>query len=889
MGPEALMVLDRLGALVIELERDGTVLYANPACLQQTGLGDLRGRNLCELVPEGLASIPQLGQTGRSESTWRTHTGPRRLVSLLTLTPEDRLLLVGVDITAQQEAQERLNAILCIAADAIVSLDEQMRISIYNEGAQRIFGWTPEEAMGQPLDLLLPPQMRDLHRQHMERFAAGSARTRLKEARGHEIVGIRKSGEIFPAEASISKIEVAGGVLFTVVLRDVSERERLLREMDAERRWLRAVLDLAPLGIFLSEPGGKQYANQRAEEMLGLRMTPVGGSAQFTHHLLFPDSRPVHHDQQVSVRARQGETVLGEEYLIERPDGSRLPTLGSAAPLRDDEGKIVGTIGVFQDMSDRMRAEEALRLSEARLRVSLRDSPVILWNQDARLRYTWVHNPQAPLSVEQVVGRFDHDLFPREEADLLEQLKRGVLQTGCGAREVVKLTLAGRVCHYDITLEPLRDSAGQVVGLTGAAWDVTEQRREEVGQRFLAEAGSLLLSATTNVEATLRTLAQLAVRDLADCFIVELVEDDQLRRFKVAHASPEGAELARALEAFPLDRQRPHLTAAALSEQRAMLMPEISPDWLESVSQSPEHGSLLAALQPKSLLAVPLVARGRLIGTLTAISSREGRRYDTRDAQLLEQLAALAALAVDNAQLYTTARRAVAARDEVLCVVAHDLRNPVFGTRLGLRGLLSRPREEREQQLLQKMERSLERANEMLDDLLDSARLQNGHPTLEPAPVEPASLVQEALEAAEAMASEASLELQVSLSEDLPEVLVDRKRVLQVFSNLLGNAIKFTPPGGTVRVGGEMKDGQVCFFVEDTGPGIAPEQLPHLFVRFWQAKRTDRRGLGLGLPIAKELVEAHGGHIWAESQPGGGGALRFTLPVAAARRRMQSS
>jgi PAS domain S-box-containing protein len=889
MEPQALVALDWLGVWVLELDLDSTVTYANPACLAQVEL-EVRGRDFCEaLLPPAempgvrtqLQEIVRRRGGGRFESTWLTRDGPRHVVSLLTVSPEERLWLVGVDIT---ELRGQLDAVISITADAIISLDAQMRICLYNEGAELIFGWTSEEALGQPLDLLLPPPLRGLHHQHMLRFAAGPVRARRKEKRGHEIVGMRKDGEVFPAEAAISKIEVAGGVLFTVILQDISERkaaeqerERLTREIDAERRWLRAVLELAPLGVFLSEPDGRRYANRRAEELLGVRMTPAPGGGQ---GLLYPDGQPVPHERHIAVRAQRGETVLGEEYLVQRPDGTQLPVLGSAAPLRDDDGQVTGTIGVFQDMSDRMAAEEALRLSEARLRVSLAGSPVLLWSQDAELRYTWVHNPHALILGEQVLGKTDHDLLSREEADKLAQLKREVLQTGRAAREVMKATVDGKVSYYDTTVEPLRDSAGQVVGVTCAAWDVTERQREEVAQRFLAEAGRVLMSAATHHEATLRALAQLAVRELADWFIVELFEEGQIRRVKVAHSSPEGAQTARMLETFPLDRQRPHLTALPLYEQRPMLLPEIPPGWLESVSQSPQHAALLSSLQAESLLIVPMVARGRALGTLVAISSRPERRYDARDARMFEQLAQLAALAVDNAQLYATARRAVAARDEVLCVVAHDLRNPVFGTRLGIRGLLARPREERERDLLQKMERALERANHMLDDLLDSARLESGQPTLEPEPVAPASLVREAVEAVEALASEASLGLQVVLPEPLPEVLADRRRVLQIFSNLLGNAIKFTPAGGTVRVGGEAKEDEVCFSVEDTGPGITAEQLPHLFERFWQAKRSDRRGLGLGLPIAKELVEAHGGHIWAESTPGRGGALRFTLPIA---------
>ena len=113
----------------------------------------------------------------------------------------------------------------------------------------------------------------------------------------------------------------------------------------------------------------------------------------------------------------------------------------------------------------------------------------------------------------------------------------------------------------------------------------------------------------------------------------------------------------------------------------------------------------------------------------------------------------------------------------------------------------------------------------------------------------------------------------------LPPVLADRDRLLQVFSNLLGNALKFTPAGGEIRVGARVEDEQVLFYVRDTGPGIPTELLAHIFDRFWQANRTDRRGAGLGLSIARGIVEAHGGRLQVESEPGRGSTFSFTVPA----------
>jgi signal transduction histidine kinase len=168
--------------------------------------------------------------------------------------------------------------------------------------------------------------------------------------------------------------------------------------------------------------------------------------------------------------------------------------------------------------------------------------------------------------------------------------------------------------------------------------------------------------------------------------------------------------------------------------------------------------------------------------------------------------------------------------------------------------------------------------NRLIEDLLDVARMEAGTLSLSPTPQPTESLLREAVEAAQPLAGEVHLLLEEPGA--LPPVLADRDRLLQVFSNLLGNALKFTPRGGQVRVGARAQDEHVRFYVRDTGPGLNEDALAHIFDRFWQLDRKDRRGAGLGLSIVKGLVEAHGGRLRVESEPGHGSTFSFTVPVA---------
>jgi signal transduction histidine kinase len=178
------------------------------------------------------------------------------------------------------------------------------------------------------------------------------------------------------------------------------------------------------------------------------------------------------------------------------------------------------------------------------------------------------------------------------------------------------------------------------------------------------------------------------------------------------------------------------------------------------------------------------------------------------------------------------------------------------------------------------IQRAANRANRLISDLLDVARIQAGGLAVEPASVEVRSLMQEAVDSATPLATANQLTLQRVAEDDVTTVFSDRDRVLQVFANLIGNAIKFTPKGGEITLRAELAGGDVRFAVCDTGPGIPPEHLPHVFDRYWQAKSTAKLGTGLGLSIAKGIVEAHGGKIFVESEPGRGASFIFTLPVA---------
>ena len=225
-------------------------------------------------------------------------------------------------------------------------------------------------------------------------------------------------------------------------------------------------------------------------------------------------------------------------------------------------------------------------------------------------------------------------------------------------------------------------------------------------------------------------------------------------------------------------------------------------------------------------------------------------------------------------------RRAVTARDQVLGIVAHDLRNPLSNIMQCL-ALERRGPELLGLKAIEMISRAATRMNHLLQDLLDVSIVEAGQMKIERRRFSAADLVREAVFMQTPLASSAGIELRADVKADVREITGGHDRLLQVFENLIGNAIKFTAAGGSITVGAASKDTEVLFWVTDTGCGIAPESLPHVFDRFWQATTSARRlGAGLGLPITKGIIEAQGGRIWVESTIGHGTTFFFTIPRA---------
>jgi signal transduction histidine kinase len=418
--------------------------------------------------------------------------------------------------------------------------------------------------------------------------------------------------------------------------------------------------------------------------------------------------------------------------------------------------------------------------------------------------------------------------------------------------------------------------------------DVSEGRRRiaeenEREQRLLGRVGTAVASSLDHRE-TLDALASCIVPDLADiCFIDELGEAGGIERQVVLFADRDKqAQLGETLK-VSMSAPAPGPQAEVLESGQPTLLAEIEDPLAAGLAEVDSTAEMMQAAGVQSMMVLPLKARGTMLGTMTIAMADSGRSYSSHDFAVAREIAHRASLGLNNARLYEKAQHATRSRAELLSIVSHDLKNPLASILIvsaSLQRQLADQGDQRVRTGLARIERGAQRMNRLIEDLLDSAAIEAGAISVAPRPHAVAPLVTEAVGAAQPLADSKSLSLGVELSADLPPVLADPTRIQQVLGNLLGNALKFTPEGGSVVVRAESSGELVTFSVTDTGPGIPADELPHLFGRFRRVRGEEKPGTGLGLFISNGIVRGHGGTLWVTSTVGQGSTFSFTLPVA---------
>jgi PAS domain S-box-containing protein len=660
--------------------------------------------------------------------------------------------------------------------------------------------------------------------------------------------------------------------------RDVTERKRAEAQVRQQEQRNRTILEsITDAFCALDRDWRFRYVNRQAEVLMGRSRDDLIGKSLWE---VYPDTLGTDVEGNYRRAMDENVTITFENYY---PPHDRWYEI-HAYP--SPEGLSV----YFRDVGQRKRAEIALRESEQRFRQLADAMPQIVWTArpDGNIDYLnrrWTEFTGLP----ETVGNegWGQILHPDEAQPASERWAASVQS---GAPFEMEMRLLDRrqhtYCWHLIRTLAVHDDAGRVARWFGTGTDIHEQKRAEESSRYLAEASAALAS-VVDYESTLQKVANLAVPYFADWSAVDVInEDGSLRRLAVAHQDTNKVSLAHELmRQYPPDPQSPSGVFAVLRTGKPEIIGEMTDDLLVQGAKDERHLDLIRSLGLKSYICVPLVVSGKPLGVLTFATSESGRRYTEADLALAMDLAHRAAIAIENTQLYQALRETDRRKDEFLATLAHELRNPLAPIRNALQ-ILKMPRVDAEtvERSRDMMERQVNHLVRLVDDLLDVSRVMRGKIELRRERVELATVVARAVETVQPLVDAQGHDLSVRLPTESLPIDGDPVRLTQVVGNLLTNAAKYTEPNGRIRLTAE-RDGDVTVLrVRDTGIGIAPHMLPRIFELFVQVDHATTKaqgGLGIGLTLAKNLVEMHNGTVEARSEGlGKGSEFIVRLPMS---------
>jgi PAS domain S-box-containing protein len=389
------------------------------------------------------------------------------------------------------------------------------------------------------------------------------------------------------------------------------------------------------------------------------------------------------------------------------------------------------------------------------------------------------------------------------------------------------------------------------------------------------------MAVSLDPDEALQQLATRIVPAFADYCVTYAAAEGAIRPLGSAHRDPAKASLVEALAhgvaVTVEDRQGPGMVIR-LGEP--CLVREITPDFAAAQAAAAPVNDVRWVLEPRSIMTVPLNARGHTLGAIVfAATDDSGRLFGEADLKIAMELASRAALLVDNARLYAEARSAIRARDDMIAVVSHDLRDPLQSISAAAATLRLEPHSGESADSIESIALASTQMRLLVQDLLDISLIEAGRLPLNQEILNLPDLMFEAQTLLLPQVEDKTVRIETRLAANLPPVSIDRHRILQVLLNLLGNALKFGVGGGRVTLGAERQNDTIRVWVEDAGAGIRAEHLDRVFDRFWRADRRAGGGAGLGLAVAKGIVEAHGGRIGVTSRLGEGSTFFFTLPL----------
>ncbi len=679
--------------------------------------------------------------------------------------------------------------------------------------------------------------------------------------------------------------------------RQVQERTRELSDsviaLRDERELLRVTLESIGDGVIVTDMEGKiRFLNPVAQELTGVDQEQAAQRPlESVFKVIQEESREA--VQTAAERVLRDGRVKGfsTNAILVAQDGTERPIDESAAPIRDANGEVSGSVLTFRDVSERRAQERELAAKEEQLRMLVESVPLLCWMANPDGHIFWYNRrwfEYTGTELEDMVGWGWQRVHAPESLPAVTERWQQSLASGEPFEMIFPLRAAdGSYRRFLTRALPMMDGDGRVMRWFGTNTDVEDAERSAAAATLLANAGRIL-SGLHDLKTTLSEVASQAVPLLCDYCVIDLLDDDgQIQRVAVCHSDKSKEPLIRELqERYPASWNPDSLVVKAIRSGEAQLLHSVGRNLLESVAENPEHLKLLVALNPTSAMVAPLMVRGKTFGAIAFVRSDVSTPYVSADLDLGQEVARRAATAIDNAMLYENLCEADRRKDEFLATLAHELRNPLAPIRNGLELVRIAPNTEVIEQARSMMERQVNQLVRLVDDLMDVSRISRGKLALRTETVDLAKVVESAIETSRPLFEELRHEVVVTMPRGKILIEADVIRLAQAFLNLLNNAAKYSDPGSQIDLVVERLEDTVSISVIDRGIGIERDQLRKIFDLFSQVDRSlekSRGGLGIGLTLVKQLVTMHGGEVEARSDgPGRGARFIVRLPISPA-------
>lgn len=733
--------------------------------------------------------------------------------------------------------EQHLRHLLNSARDAVVAMDSNGRVTEWNPSAQRLLGWSSEEAMGMPLaDLIIPPEHRQAHEKGIQRYLRTRQSSMLNTV--VEVEALRKDGTRMPAELSVWPIAEADDVGFGAILRDNTERRLVQDQLQRAATRYQSVVDQLGEGMLVIQDGVIVFANPQACSVFNLPMAQLIGMNALD--LLHPDDQ--REVQERLSRRQSGENLaVHSEIRHLRPNGA-VRWLGTHSSKGDWEGR-PATMSFFADITERKEMLNALQRSEDRYRAVIEhvgEGMVVVKSTQFVFANTRAADIVEMTVADMLERGYMHRIHPEDHALVDNRRKRRLAGESVPNRYEIRLLMPdGRVKWIDI-------------GVTIVPWDgesATLTFFSDVTARKLLEQQ---LTRTLQERETILNSSIVGIAFLTSDGRFQWTNPAMMKLFKVA--SVEGFH---SMEAFYLSREQYLQVGGEVA--RAIVQGR---SYQTEVQMRRADDQLIWVSLSGQAVGLGELSQGT-VWTVLDITERKRAEEDIRAA--LEQQKELNDL-----------------RSRFVAMTSHEFRTPlatILSSAELLRFYGDRIVGAERLEIIQSIESSVHRMTSMLDRILVLGKAEAQMLEFNPQPLDVIAILGRLVQEAGDQAPQRSCHLKTDFPPDLGLAMLDDKLLRHIFGNLLSNAIKYSPNGGTVRLALRPDEAHMEFVVSDQGIGIPVAEQAHLFSSFHRASNVgDIKGTGLGLAIVKNAVEMHGGTIAVNSEPGAGTTFTIRLP-----------